>query len=186
MKLFIKNLVCVRCKKVVENELERIGISDFSIEEGETEIRDHITDDQLEGFKSSIKKLGLEVIDDKTTIIIEKIKNSITELVFHTEEKAKGTLSEYISKKIGYDYNYLSNLFSASCGSSIEKFYIKRKIDRVKELLTYSKNSLSEIAYKAHYSSVAHLSNQFKKETGLTPSHFKKLRESKLTEAPHL
>lgn len=175
MKLFIKNMVCIRCVKVVENELEKMGIEDFKIQSGEARIKSKMSVEQLEAFKDSMHKLGLEVIDDRTTVIIEKIKDSINELIYRTDDDVKSNLSGYLSKKIGYDYKYLSNLFSSTYGSSIEKYYIKNRIERVKELLIFSESSLGEIAYKAHYSSVSHLSAQFKKETGLTPTAFIKL-----------
>jgi AraC-like DNA-binding protein len=175
MKLFIKNMVCIRCVKVVENELEKMGIEDFKIQSGEARIKSKMSVDQLVTFKDSMHKLGLEVIDDRTTVIIEKIKDSINALIYRTEDDVKGNLSAHLSKKTGYDYKYLSNLFSTACGSSIEKYHIKKRIERVKELLIFSESSLSEIAFKVHYSSVSHLSAQFKKETGLTPTAFIRL-----------
>jgi AraC-like DNA-binding protein len=170
----------------VKYELEKLGLKDFTVNSGETEIRDNISDEQLQSFKETIHKLGLELIDDKTSIIIEKIKNAIRELIYHTDEMQKINFSEYISNVLGYDYKYLSNLFSAAQGSSIEKYFIKKRIERVKELLIYNEISLNEIAYKAHYSSVAHLSGQFKKETGLTPSYFKKLHNKRLKKPSNL
>lgn len=186
MKLFIQNMACIRCTKVVEYELRELGFVDFTIHAGEAEIRDNISEDQLDVFKGSIEKLGLEVINDKNSIIVEKIKNTIAEIVYHCEEEPKSNFSDYLSKKLGYDYTYLSNLFSAAKGISIEKQLIKQRIDRVKEMLIHSEYTLNEISYKLRYSSVAHLSGQFKKETGLTPSYFRKLHKNLLKKADNL
>ena len=186
MRLFIQNMVCVRCKNIVKNEFEKMGLRDFTIHSGEVEIKDNISDEQFKGLKASLHDLGLEVINDRITIIIEKIKNSITELIYQNDDMVKINFSEYISSSLGYDYKYLSNLFSSTLGSSIEKFYIKEKIERVKELLIYKDISLNEVAYRVNYSSVAHLSSQFKKETGLTPSHFKKLHNRRLKKPSYL
>ena len=183
MKLFIQNMACIRCMKIVEYELKKLGIKDFTVHSGEAEIRDNISEEQLEIFKLSIQNLGLELIDDKTSIIIEKIKNIIVELVYQHEEAPKINFSDHLVKKLGYDYKYLSNLFSASQGISIEKFLIKQRVERVKEMLIYNDISINEISYKLNYSSVAHLSGQFKKETGLTPSYFKQLHNKTLNKA---
>ncbi len=184
MKLFIKNMACIRCMKVVENELKNLGFQDFTMHAGEAEIRDELSGDQLEVFKHSINKLGLELIDDKTSIIVEKIKDAIREQVYRCEEAPKSNFSEHLSQKLGYDYKHLSKLFSTSEGISIEKRLIKQRIERVKELLIYTDSSLNEISYKLHYSSVAHLSGQFKKETGLTPSYFRKINNKLQNKAP--
>jgi AraC-like DNA-binding protein len=124
----------------------------------------------------SLKNIGLELLDDKKNIMVEKIKTIIIELVHYNEDQIKTNLSDYLSEKLNHNYTYLSNLFSEIKGTSIEQFYLWNKIERAKELLVYDELSLTEIAYKLHYSSVAHLSNQFKKMTGLTPSHFKNLK----------
>lgn len=186
MKVFIKNMACIRCIKVVEHELRELGFNDITIHSGEVEIRDNISEDQLEVFKGSIQKLGLEMIDDKNNIIVEKIKNTISEIVYHCEEEPKSNFSDYLSKKLGYDYTYLSNLFSAAKGISIEKHLIKQRIERVKEMLIHSEHTLNEISYNLRYCSVAHLSGQFKKETGLTPTYFRKLHKNLLKRADNL
>ncbi|MBW2998709.1 AraC family transcriptional regulator, partial [Candidatus Woesearchaeota archaeon] len=135
--------------------------------------------EQVKRLKSNLLKSGLEILDDKKSILVEKIKSAIVELVHYTEEQIKVNLSDYLSEKLNYDYTYLANLFSEVKGTTIEKFYLNHKIEKVKELIIYDELNLSEIAYKMHYSSVAHLSNQFKKFTGLTPSHFKELRNKR-------
>ncbi len=169
-------MVCIRCQMVVKTELEKIGIPYVYVRIGEAEIIGDINQAQLEQLDFALKKSGLLVMDDKKSILVEKIKNAIIELVHYTEEQIKVNLSDYLSEKLNYDYTYLANLFSEVKGITIEKFYLTHKIERVKELIVYDELNLTEIAYKMHYSSVAHLSNQFKKFTGLTPSHFKKLK----------
>lgn len=166
---------------IVKSELEKLGLHHKYVELGEADILENITPEQKELLKNALKKSGLELMDDKKSILIEKIKNIIIEMVHYTDEQIKVNFSDYISKKLNYDYTYLSNLFTEVQGTTIEKFIIYHKIERVKELIVYDELNLSEIAYKMHYSSVAHLSNQFKKITGLTPSHFKKLKEKKRT-----
>lgn len=169
-------MVCIRCQMVVKTELEKIGIPYVYVRIGEAEIIGDINQAQLEQLDFALKKSGLLMMDDKKSILVEKIKNAIIELVHYTEEQIKVNLSDYLSEKLNYDYTYLANLFSEVKGITIEKFYLTHKIERVKELIVYDELNLTEIAYKMHYSSVAHLSNQFKKFTGLTPSHFKKLK----------
>jgi len=181
MKLFIKNMVCIRCKMVVRSELERIGIQYKVVELGEAELFDNISPDQREQLNLLLKKSGLELMDDKKSMLIEKIKTVIIELVHYSGELPKTKFSEYLSEKLNHDYTYLSNLFSEVQGITIEHFLIAHKIERVKELLVYDELNLTEIAYKLHYSSVAHLSNQFKKVTGLTPSHFKQLKDKRMS-----
>ena len=169
-------MVCIRCKMVVKSELEKIGLNYISVELGEAEIKETISPEQLKQFSESLKKSGLELMDDKKSILVEKIKNIIIELVHYTDEQIKVNLSDFLSEKLNYDYTYLANLFSEVKGTTIEKFYLLHKIERVKELIVYNELNFTEIASKMNYSSVAHLSNQFKKITGLTPSHFKKLK----------
>ena len=135
--------------------------------------------EQLKKLGIALKKSGLLLMDDKRSILVEKIKSAIIELVHYNEEQIKVNLSDYLSKKLNYDYTYLANLFSEVKGITIEKFYLTHKIEKVKELIVYDELSLTEIAYRMRYSSIAHLSNQFKKITGLTPSHFKKLKNQK-------
>jgi AraC-like DNA-binding protein len=179
MKLYIKNMVCIRCKMVVKSELEKLGLHYSSVDLGEVEIKGDIPPVKLKHLSSGLKKSGLEVMDDAKSILVEKIKGIIIEQVHYSEEQIKIKLSDYLSNKLNHNYKYLSNLFSEVKGTSIEKFYLSHKIEKVKELLVNDELSLTGIAYKLHYSSVAHLSNQFKKITGLTPSHFKELKHKR-------
>jgi AraC-like DNA-binding protein len=172
-------MVCIRCKMVVKSELEKLGLHYVTVELGEVEINEDITAEQLDNLGIGLKKAGLELMDDKKSILVEKIKTIIIELVHYTDEQIKVNLSDYLSEKLKYDYTYLANLFSEVKGTTIEKYYLTHKIEKVKELLVYDELNLTEIAYKLHYSSVAHLSNQFKKMTGLTPSHFKDLKHKR-------
>ena len=169
-------MVCIRCQIVVKYELEKLGLHHTKVELGETEIMEELTDEQRETLSNSLKEIGLELLDDKKNIMVEKIKNLIIELVHYNTDQIKTNLSDYLSEKLNHNYTYLSNLFSEVKGITIEKYYLTSKIERAKELLVYDDLNLTEIAWKLHYSSVAHLSNQFKKMTGLTPSHFKKLK----------
>ena len=179
MKLYIKNMVCIRCKMVVKDDLTKLGIPFTVVELGEAEITGNISDSQRDQLRSALLKSGLELMDDKKSVLIERIKKIIIELVHYSEEPLTINLSEYLSQKTNYDYTYLANLFSEVQGTTIEKFFITHKIERVKELLVYNELTLTEIAYKMHYSSVAHLSTQFKKVTGLTPSYFKQLKDKR-------
>ncbi|MCD2424334.1 AraC family transcriptional regulator [Niabella pedocola] len=179
LKLYIKNMVCIRCKMVVKDELVKLGLHYALIELGEIEVIENITNEQREFLKIALLKSGLELMDDKKSVLIQKIKNAIIELVHYSEDPLAVNLSGYLSDKLHYNYTYLANLFSEVQGITIEKFFIAHKIERVKELLVYNELKLTEIAYLMHYSSVAHLSNQFKKVTGLTPSHFKQLKDKR-------
>jgi AraC-like DNA-binding protein len=161
---------------VVKDELARLGLHHVVVDLGEAEIIENISPSQRAEFKSALLRSGLELMDDKKSVLIEKIKNVIVELVHYSEEPLIVNLSEFLSQKLNHDYTYLANLFSEVQGTTIEKFFISHKIERVKELLVYDELTLTEIAYQMHYSSVAHLSTQFKKVTGLTPSHFKELK----------
>ena len=181
MKLYIKYMVSIRCKMIVKSELQKMGLHFSRVDLGEVEILEQLTQLQRDKLKAALIKFGLELMDDKKSILIEKIKNVIVELIHYSDEPPKVNFSEYLSSKLNYDYTYLSNLFTEVQGTTIEKFIIHHKIERVKELIVYDELNLSEIAFKLHYSSVGHLSNQFKKITGLTPSHFKKLKEKRLT-----
>ncbi|MBK9332662.1 MAG: helix-turn-helix transcriptional regulator [Ignavibacteria bacterium] len=181
MKLYIKYMVSIRCKMIVKSELQKMGLHFSRVDLGEVEILEQLTQLQRDKLKAALIKFGLELMDDKKSILIEKIKNVIVELIHYSDEPLKVNFSEYLSSKLNYDYTYLSNLFTEVQGTTIEKFIINHKIERVKELIVYDELNLSEIAFKLHYSSVGHLSNQFKKITGLTPSHFKKLKEKRLT-----
>jgi AraC-like DNA-binding protein len=170
-------MVCIRCKMIVKSELEKLGLHYNTVELGEAEIREDITQEQQDQLNIALKKTGLELMDDKKSILVEKIKAVIIELVHYQEEQIKVNLSDYMSEKLNHNYTYLANLFSEVKGLTIEQFYLAHKIEKVKELLIYNELNISEIAYKLNYSSVAHLSNQFKKMTGLTPSHFKSLKQ---------
>lgn len=178
-KLYIKNMVCNRCILVVKNELEKLNLNPVNIGLGEVTFSEHITESQTASVQNAILPLGFELIDDRKSKIIEKIKNTIIQLVHHQDGQLKMNLSDVLKDEISHDYNYLSNLFSDIEGTTIEKYYIAQKIEKVKELLVYDELSLSEIAFQLNYSSVAYLSNQFKKVTGLTPSHFKQIKENK-------
>ncbi len=172
-------MVCSRCKMVVKAVLENQKLLPLSIELGEVEVEGSLSKEQLLQLDNSLKALGFELIDNKKSQTIEKIKNAIVTLVHHSDYEIKTSLSAFITSQLHQDYNYLSNLFSEVEGTTIEKYFIAHKIEKVKELLVYNELTLSEIANQLGYSSVAYLSNQFKKITGLTPSHFKSLREHK-------
>ena len=169
-------MVCIRCQMMVKSELEKLGLRYVDVKIGEANIIDDVLPEQMEKLDIALRKSGLLLMDNKKSILVEKIKSAIIELVHYTEEQIKVNLSDYLSEKLNYDYTYLANLFSEVKGINIEKFYLTHKIEKVKELIVYDELNLTEIAHRMHYSSVAHLSNQFKKFTGLTPSHFKKLK----------
>jgi AraC-like DNA-binding protein len=160
----------------VKEVLKKLGLHYIIVDMGVVDIMENITREQREQIRKALILYGLELMEDKRAVLIEKIKNAIIEMVHYKEELVKINFSDYLSEKLKYDYAYLANLFSEVQGTTIEKFIISHKIERVKELIIYNEFSLSEIAWKMHYSSVAHLSNQFKKQTGLTPSHFKSLK----------
>ena len=172
-------MVSIRCKMLVKSELEKLGLHHKSIELGEAEIEENISSEQWDQLNKALKRSGIELMEDKKSILVEKIKNIIIELVHYSEEPLEMNFSEYLSQKLNQDYTYLANLFSESQGITIEHFHIVHRIERVKELLIYDELTITEIAWKMHYSSVAHLSNQFKKMTGLTPSFFKKIKQKK-------
>ncbi|MFV8464541.1 helix-turn-helix domain-containing protein [Flavobacterium sp. LB1P62] len=178
MKLYIKNMVCDRCKMVVKSELEKIEIFPVSVELGEVEFLGDFIGNQKHDLEKKLLSLGFELLEDKTTITIEKVKCLIVNLVHHQNNELKTNLSSYLSEQLEQDYNTLSNLFSEVQGTTIEHYFIAQKIEKVKELLMYKELTLSEIAIKLNYSDVAHLSNQFKKITGVTPTHFKQLKEN--------
>ncbi len=171
---------------VVRSELEKLGLHYTSVEFGEVTIIEELSPEQKEYLDAGLRKSGLELMDDKRSMLIEKIKNIIIELVHYSEELPKTNLSDYLSDKLNYDYTYLANLFSEVTGTTIENFFLSHKIERVKELLVYDELNLKQIAFKLHYSSVSHLSSQFKKITGLTPSHFKKLKDKRRTGLDYL
>lgn len=162
----------------VKEELNKFGLHFIVVDLGEVEIMEDLSLLQREQLKESLLRCGLELMDDKKAILIEKIINAITEMIHYTDDALKINFSDYISKKLNYDYTYLSNLFSSVKGITIQQFIIIHKIEKAKELLLYDELNLTEISYKLHYSSVAHLSNQFKKITGLSPSRFKQLKNN--------
>ena len=172
-------MVSNRCKMVVKEALKNLGLHFVMVDLGEVEIMEKITEQQRDTLKDTLFNAGLELMDDKRSILIEKIKNTIIEIVHHSEEMIKVSFSVYLSEKLHHDYTYMANLFSEFQGTTIEQFIILHKVEKIKELLIYGELNITEIAYKINYSSNAHLSSQFKKVTGLTPSHFKKLKEKR-------
>ena len=172
-------MVSIRCKMVVKSELDKLGLHYTVVELGEVHVDEEVSDEQRNELRTALLQSGLELMDDKKAILVEKIKNVIIEMVHYEDELPKTNFSDYLSEKLNYNYTYLANLFSETKGITIEHFMILHKIERVKELILYDELNLSEIAWKLHYSSVAHLSHQFKKITGLTPSYFKTLREKR-------
>lgn len=179
MKLYIKYMVSLRCKLIVKDALAKLGLHYVLLDLGMVETMEDITPEQHDLLKQDLKRSGLELLDDKKSILIEKIKNVIVEMIHYSEELPKMSYSDYISEKLGYDYTYLANTFSEVKGITIQQFIIIHKIEKVKELLLCDELSLTEISYKMHYSSVAHLSNQFKKVTGLSPSFYKRLKQKR-------
>lgn len=179
MKLYIKNMVCNRCKMAVDATITKAGYHINSLELGEADITEDLNKQQIDELNNRLRHLGFDIIDDRKSRLVEKIKNVIIQLVHHSEDHLSVNLSSLLVDQLHYDYNYLSNLFSEIEGSTIEKYFINQKIEKVKELLTYDELTLSEIAFKMGYSSSAYLSSQFKKVTGLTAGHFKKIKEQK-------
>lgn len=175
-KLYIKYMVSQRCKMFVRNELEKIGFENVYVELGSVEIENQISEAQLETLGANLKKGGLELLDDKKQILVEKIKGVIIEMVHESSELPNINDSDYLSEKLNYDYTYLSNIFSEVKGTTIQQYIIMHRVERIKELLLYDELTLTEIAWLLNYSSVSHLSNQFKKVTGLTPTYFKGIR----------
>lgn len=178
-KLYIKNMVCNRCKMVVNSELQKLGIYPLSVVLGEIELDRELSDVEKQKIEDRLTPLGFLLIDDKKSRLIEQIKTVIVELVHYNNIDLKINLSDFLKDKVYYDYNYISHLFSEIEGTTIEKYFIAQKIERVKELLAYDELSISQIAFQLNYSSVAHLSNQFKKVTGLNPTYFKNIKPYK-------
>lgn len=174
-------MVSNRCKLAVKEELKKLGLHFIIVDLGEVEIMEDISAEQREQLKEGLNVSGLELMDDKKAIMIEKIKNIIVEMVHHTDDGLKVNFSNYLSEKLDHNYTYLANLFSEVQGTTIEQFIILHKIERIKELIIYGEYNITEIAWQMNYSSVAHLSNQFKKVTGLSPSHFKQLKDKRRT-----
>jgi AraC-like DNA-binding protein len=172
-------MVCIRCKLVVKDELTKLGLKYMTVELGEAELLETISSAQREQIRTALMQSGLELMDDKKSVLIQKIKNVIIEMVHYSEEPLTINFSQFLSEKLNHNYTYLANLFTEVQGTTIEKFIIAHKVEKVKELLVYNELTLTQIAYKLHYSSVAHLSAQFKKVTGLTPTFFKNLKDKR-------
>lgn len=172
-------MVSLRCKMVVKDALKKLGIGYLSVELGTVELKADITEDQRTQLNTILLRSGLELLDDKKSILIEKVKNLVIEMIHYSDNVPMVNYSNYISEKLDYNYTYLSNIFSETKGITIEQYIISHKVERIKELLLYDELNLTEIAQKLNYSSVAHLSSQFKKITGLTPTYFKQLKEYK-------
>ena len=179
MNLYIRNMVCNRCIMVVKSELEKLGFNPLHVQLGEVELKEDVSGEELTPFRNRLDELGFELIDDSKSKLIEKIKLLVIQLIHQRDGQLQVNYSNYLASKLNKEYNYLSHLFSEVEGTTIEKYIINQKIERVKELLVYNELTLSEIADYLGYSSVAHLSGQFRKVTGLTPSYFKKLKENK-------
>ncbi len=179
MKVLLKNMVCDRCIFVIQNVLDDLEIDSVAVNLGEVDFGNRMLDPaQLEQFRDKITTLGFELINDKKGRLIEGIKKNVIAFVQHSEALESTKLSDYLASHLHQDYQYLSNLFSSVEGVTIEHYFINQRIEKTKELLVYDELTLTEIAFRLGYSSVAHLSGQFKKVTGLTPSHFKRLRDS--------
>jgi AraC-like DNA-binding protein len=179
--LFVKNMVCHRCVLAVENVLKNSAIPFQQVTVGEIHLKDPVSKTQFDTLESELPKIGLELIGDKTSGTIEKIKQLVIKKARNevAEKEVKMKLSAYLSQHLHHEYTYLSSFFSSVEGRTIENYFIEQRIEKVKELLVYNEMTLSEIAFEMEYSSVAHLSNQFKKITGLTPSHFKQIGSQK-------
>lgn len=186
MKLYIKYMVSLRCKILVIRELEKLGLDHAMVELGMVELRTSISDEKRALIKANLLKSGLELLDDKKSILVDRIKNVIIEMVHYSDELPQTNYSDYISEKLGYDYTYLANTFSEVKGITIQQFIIIHKVEKVKELILYDELNLSEISYKLHYSSAAHMSNQFKKITGFTPSYYRKIKEKRKSNLENL
>lgn len=172
-------MVSIRCKMAVKDVLKKLGLHFIVVDLGEVEVMEELDAAMLQKLNKNLIDIGLELMDDHKAILIEKIKNVITEMIHNSDEVPKVNYSDFISQKLDYDYTYLSNMFSEVKGITIQQFIITHKIERIKELIIYDQLSISEIAWKMNYSSVAHLSNQFKKMTGLTPSVYKKMKNKR-------
>lgn len=179
-------MVSTRCKLIIIGELEKLGIRDAVVELGEVQITQSISLTQRKEFATAIEQVGLELIEDKKSILVEKIKHVVIKAIHYTDQVMKVKFSEHLSKTLQYSYTYLANIFSKETGSTIEKLVIKHKIERIKELIIYDELTLTEIAFRLNYSSVSHLSNQFKKITGLTPTSFKQLKDKRRYELENL
>jgi AraC-like DNA-binding protein len=179
MKLYVKNMACLSCKVVVKEALEDLDIKPIKVELGEIETKEEVSDEEKEKLNNKIKKVGLELLETKQGALVEKIRKVIVDYVYHSDKKEISNFSTLLSQKLNYSYAYLSTFFSEVEATTIEQYVIAMKIERAKELIMFDEFSLTQIADKLHYSSVAHLSAQFKKVTGLTPSHFKSLKKKR-------
>lgn len=180
MKLYVKNMACVRCEMIVKSELTRLGLPFKTVQLGEFEIDDNISMEQRNLLDDALNKFDMALLDDKKSILVEKIKTAIIEFVNYNDVGVKGNLSDYIKNKLGYDYAYLSRLFAESKGSTIENFFIVQRIKRAKEMLVCDDSSISEISEKLHFSDASHFNKQFKKVTGLTPSYYREIKKNRL------
>ncbi|HMX03357.1 MAG TPA: AraC family transcriptional regulator [Chitinophagales bacterium] len=181
MKIYIRNMVCARCKMVVSGVLTELGYKPVVVELGEVEISGDVDSEGKDKINNRLKQFGFELIDDKRSKIIDRVKTLVVDIVHNKDGDLTTNLSDLLSNELHHEYNYISNLFSSVEGTTIEKYFIAQKIERVKELIIYDELSLSEISFRMHYSSVAHLSSQFKKVTGLTPSEFKAINGPRRT-----
>lgn len=179
MKIYVKNMACESCKIVVKDALDELGISPIKVELGEIETKEELSDDKKKKLNNKINKAGLELLEKKQGVLIEKIRKVAIDYVYNSDEKPNIKFSVLLSEELNYSYTYLANFFSEVEATTIEQFIIALKIERIKELIIFGEDTFSEIAYKLNYSSAAHLSTQFKKATGLTPSHFKALKEKR-------
>ncbi|HSF90038.1 MAG TPA: AraC family transcriptional regulator [Saprospiraceae bacterium] len=179
MKIYVKNMACESCKVVVKDALEELDISTVKIELGEIETKEDLTDEEKKEFSNKIKKAGLELLEKKQGVLIEKIRQVMVDYVYKSDAKPNIKFSVLLSEELNHSYTYLANFFSEVEATTIEQYIIALKIERIKELIIFGDDTFSEIAHKLHYSSIAHLSAQFKKATGLTPSHFKALKQKR-------
>lgn len=180
MKIYIKYMVSNRCKLAVERALEELGLAASTMHLGEVILKEKLNNQQYYQLKAKLSKTGLELMDCKTAILIEKIKTIIIEMVHFSDDRPERNFSSILSERVGQNYSYISNLFSQTTGTTVENYIISQKVERIKELLLYDELNITEISYKLNYSSPAHMSSQFKKTTGLTPTFFKKLRKFKM------
>lgn len=179
MQIFIKNMVCIRCKIIVKDEITRLGWHPVNVELGTAILQENLSNEELQQLDKILRKSGLELIDSKKSFLYEKVKHVVIDMVHYSDEPSNITFSDYLSDTLHYDYTYLSNLFAEIHGSTLEHYIIAHKIEKVKEMLVYQGLSLTAIAEKMGYCSVAHLSAQFKKTTGLTPTHFMKMKDKR-------
>lgn len=179
MKIYVKNMACESCKIFVQGALEELDITTVKVGLGEIETRHDVSDNDKKKLNAKMKEAGLELLEKKSGVLIEKIRKVIIDYVYKSDDKFNSKFSALLSEKLNYDYRYLANFFSEVEATTIEQYLIAMKVERIKELILFDELSLTQISYKLNYSSVAHLSNQFKKVTGLTPTHFKKLKEKR-------